>query len=176
MVFEVFSLIAVAVYALIRFDAWLERRIQRQQAVEEAALRAAQAALDAAVPTATRLRIAGTRALARNQHGRLARFGIRPERGLELFVFDSCAGVPAWPGEVVGALRKLYRLGQVRGPEVTELLSGPGFLRDGQGLYFALLDNGPDRAPEVLAFVDRLPPRPRSLPPALHEEPVATFR
>jgi hypothetical protein len=176
MVFEVFSLIAVAVYVLIRFDAWLGRRILRQQAIEEAALRAAQAALDAQVPATTRLRIAGTRALPRNQHARLARFGIQPDRGLELFLFDSCAGLPAWPGEVLGALRKLYRLGQVRGPEVTALLAGPGYLPDGLGLYFALLDNGPDRAPEVLAFVDRLPASTRVAPSAMHEEPVAMFR
>jgi hypothetical protein len=157
MAIEMLALAAVAAYLLFRLDAWVTVRGRRRQALEEAAVRSAQAAYDAAVPECTFLQIPGTRPLPRAEHRRLVHFGVRPDRALELLVFAE-PGAPAhWPADVRIMLRRLYDRGWVRGPGITDLLFGGAPLADGQALFFAVLDQGDERAPEALAFVDRRP-------------------
>ena len=156
MVLETLSFLAIFILALLRIERWMLARFVRQQAELAVAAKACQAALDAAVPTETSLTIAGTRALPRIEHRRLARFGLRPERARELLVFESTAPRSEWPRAVSTALRRLHEAGQVRGPGVPEALFGAGLSPD-QALYFALLDGAEGATPKALAFVDQRP-------------------
>jgi hypothetical protein len=106
----------VAFYLLFRLDAWLAQRWLHKLAVAEAAHIAEQAARDAAPPTETTLRVAGTQALPRNQFRRVARFGLAADRTVDLLMYASEHPVASWPRHVNDLLRMLYRKGQARGP------------------------------------------------------------
>lgn len=153
MVLEMLSVVAVVVFLILKIEGWLIARSQREALRELAALRAQQTAFEATVPTDPVLRIEGATPLPPQDHRRLARFGVRPERAQELHLFTSELPVDQWPGAVVQMLRRLYQDGLVRGPGIVDVVFGTRRLLAGQGLYFALLDGGDD-APEVLAFVD----------------------
>jgi hypothetical protein len=156
MLLESLCALALTVYAIVLIEGWLARRLDKGRADEAAALRSAQAALDAAAASTPRLRIAGTRTLPREEHRRLARFGLRPECACELRVYDASTDLSAWPTSVVRALRLLHEAGRARGPGVVDLLFGRRALPVGHGLYFALVDGAGDEDPQPLAFVDAL--------------------
>ena len=153
---ELVAAVAVAFYLLFRLDAWLAQRWLHKLAVAEAAHIAEQAARDAAPPTETTLRVAGTQALPRNQFRRVARFGLAADRTVDLLMYASEHPVASWPRHVNDLLRMLYRKGQARGPEVVDILVNRGPLPTGHALYFALLESDADVPAHVYAFVDRV--------------------
>ena len=157
MVLETLSFLAIFIVALLRLERWMLTRYVRQQAELAVAAKALQVALDAVVPIETTMTIAGTRALPRLEHRRLARFGLRPERARELLVFESTAAQAEWPRAVRVALRRLHDAGQVRGPGVPDALFGTTGLPQGDALYFALLDDAGGGTPTAIAFVDVRP-------------------
>lgn len=161
MALEIISIIAVVLYMALMVERMLADRYVARRAVEEAAARARKAAADATPPATTRLAIPGARALPRTQHARVARFGVRPERVLELLVYSSGQHPDAWPIRMRNRLARMQDAGDVRGAGIGPLVLGEGPLPGGHGLYFALVDRAPegpeDDAPQALAFVDVLP-------------------
>jgi hypothetical protein len=153
MVLEVVSVVAVVVFCILKIQAALVARAQREALRELATLQERQAAFEATAPTETALTIEGATALPPRDHRRLARFGVRPERAHELHLFTSDEPMDHWPATVTRMLRRLYQDGRVRGPGIADVVFGARRLLAGQGLYFALLDGG-DEPAELLAFVD----------------------
>jgi hypothetical protein len=153
-VVDVLAVVAITVYLILRIEGWLARRADQQAAVLIAIHKAQEAKRAATPPAETALALEGARALAPNQHGRLARFGLRPDRARELLVFTSERPVDAWPSAVIRALKRLHDAGRVRGPGVPDVLFRNGRLPPGCGVYFALLDAEAGAPPNVVAFVD----------------------
>jgi hypothetical protein len=156
MTLEIVAAVAVAVYLLLRLDAWLAQRWLHKLAAAEAAHIAEQAVRDAAPPAQTTLRVPGTQALPRNQFRRVTRFGLAADRTVDLLMYASDNPPQSWPRHVNDLLRMLYRKGQARGPGVVEILVSHGPLPQGHALYFALLEAESDVPPHVYAFVDRV--------------------
>jgi hypothetical protein len=156
MTLELVTMVLGGVYLLVRLDGWLAQRWLQKMAAQEAAHIAHQAAVDAAPPAQTTLRVPGTQALARKEFRRVARFGLAAEHTVDLLVYDAQGPVESWPRQVNELARALYRKGQARGPGVVQLLMRKSGLSDGEGLYFALLDADADGPREVYAFVDDL--------------------
>lgn len=155
MTLEIAAAIAVAVYLLLRLDAWVAQRWLEKLATAEAAHLADQAARDAAPPAVTVLQVPGTQALPRNQFRRVARFGLAADHTVDLLMYASEHPLQAWPRNVCDLLRSLYRKGQARGPGVVDILVNRSCLPQGHALYFALLD-ADDRPAHIYAFVDRM--------------------
>ncbi len=154
MLLETLSFLAVFIYALLRLERFMLARYLRQQANEALIAQAGAVARDRAVPTVKLMPIPGTRALPRRQHARLCRFGIRPERALELQVFESTRPCGEWPAGLRTLLQRLQESGNVRGPGVAAALAGPAGIAPGHALYFVLVDAANGATPEPIAFVD----------------------
>ena len=156
MTIELVTMVLGGIYLLVRLDGWLAQRWLQKMAAQEAAQMAQQAAIDAAPPAQTTLRVPGTQALPRTQFRRVARFGLAAEQTVDLLIYDAQGPVESWPRQVHELVRALYRKGQARGPGVVELIMRKSGLADGQGLYFALLDGEQDGPREIYAFVDNI--------------------
>ena len=156
MTIELVTMVLGGIYLLVRLDGWLAQRWLQKMAAQEAAHMAQQAAIDAAPPARTTLRVAGTQALPRKEFRRVARFGLAAEHTVDLLIYDAQGPVESWPRQVHELVRALYRKGHARGPGVVQLIMRKSGLSDGQGLYFALLDAEQDGPSEVYAFVDNI--------------------
>jgi len=152
----VLVVVGVTVYLILKIEAFLNAHAEKLAIRDEAQRRHDEAVRAATPPAQTALCIDGARALAPNQHRRLARFGLRPDRAQELLLFTSDRPLDAWPHAVTRAVQRLYEAGRVRGPEIVDVLFGRRRLAPGHGLYFALLEADGGAPPRVFAFVDEV--------------------
>ena len=83
-----------------------------------------------------------------------SRYAARDERIELVRTARNLGAVENFPAAVVALLHDLYLRGGALGAEVMELLFHGRTLREGEAIYFALLDAKPE--PRVVAFVDKL--------------------
>jgi hypothetical protein len=80
-------------------------------------------------------------------------FGIDPRTLRDLRLYAESGGVASFPPRLADLLRDLHREGCANGAEIAGLLFHGRALREGEALYFALIDLPTE--PRVLAFIDR---------------------
>jgi hypothetical protein len=81
-------------------------------------------------------------------------FGVNPQLVKDIRVYSHLGAVESFPAAVVHLLHDLYLRGGALGSEVMEMLFHGRALKEGEAVYFALLDAKPE--PRVVAFVDKL--------------------
>jgi hypothetical protein len=100
-----------------------------------------------------RLWIEGTERLNPRTVKFVSAFGIDARTLRDLRIYAKSGGVASLPPRLAELLRELHREGCANGAEIAGLLFRGRALREGEALYFALIDLPPE--PRVLAFIDR---------------------
>jgi len=81
-------------------------------------------------------------------------FGVNPQSVQDIRVYAHFGAVEHFPSAIVALLQDLYQRGTAVGSEMMELLFHGRALKEGEAIYFALIEAAPE--PRVVAFVDRL--------------------
>jgi hypothetical protein len=148
---ELLLILAVVVYLVSKLD-----KHHFEQASTQAGLRQApgeQKSEEAPRPT-LRLAIEGTQRPYLRSTGFVKGFGVNPKSVQDIRVYAHFGAVEHFPSAIVALLRDLYQRGTAVGSEMMELLFHGRALKEGEAIYFALVDAAPE--PRVIAFVDRL--------------------
>jgi hypothetical protein len=72
----------------------------------------------------------------------------------DIRVYSHFGAVEHFPSAIVALLQDLYQRGTVVGAEMMELLFHGRALKEGEAIYFTLIEAAPE--PRVVAFIDRL--------------------
>jgi len=81
-------------------------------------------------------------------------FGVNPRSVQDIRIYSHFGALEQFPAATVALLRELYMKGCAVGTDVMELLFHGRALKEGEAVYFALVESKPE--PRVVAFVDRL--------------------
>jgi hypothetical protein len=100
-----------------------------------------------------RLSIDGTERPLLRSTGFLAAFGLDARRVRDIRVYQQGGELESFPARLIALLFDLYMRGAIRGADAMGLLFHGRPLRDGEALYFALVDVPPE--PSVVAFIGR---------------------
>jgi hypothetical protein len=100
-----------------------------------------------------RLWIEGTERPRLRGTGFLAAFGLDVRCLRDIRVYEHGGELESFPARLIALLFDLYMRGAVRGADAMALLFHGRPLREGEALYFALIDLPPE--PSVIAFIDR---------------------
>lgn len=100
-----------------------------------------------------RMTIEGVAEVPPAQYGLVSRVGMSANRLVQLAAYAMPGTLQSFPEDVRNCLRQCYLSGEALGHETMELLYREGVLKDGQALYFALIQPLGDRAPLIKAFV-----------------------
>jgi hypothetical protein len=100
-----------------------------------------------------RLAIEGTERLLLRSTRFLAAFGLDARRVRDIRVYQQGGELESFPARLIALLFDLYMRGALRGADAMGLLFHGRPLREGEALYFALVDVPPE--PSVVAFIDR---------------------
>jgi hypothetical protein len=149
---ELILILAVVVYLVSKLDAH-----HLEQARNESGAAVARDRTPVApAPARPRLRltIEGTQRPQLRSMGFVKGFGVNPRALQDLRVYAHFGNLEQFPEAVVSMLRDLYEKGTAVGADVTALLFHGRGLREGEAVYFALVDAAPE--PRVVAFVDKL--------------------
>jgi len=149
---ELILILAVVVYLVSKLDSHHFEQARNETGAPRAGERAATQA-DLARPR-LRLSIEGTQRPLLRSTGFVKGFGVNPLALQDLRVFTHLGGLEQVPATIVSMLRDLYEKGTAVGTEITALLFHGRGLREGEAVYFALVDAAPE--PRIVAFVDRL--------------------
>jgi hypothetical protein len=103
---------------------------------------------------ALRLAIEGTQRPYFRSNKFVKGFGVNPQLVQDIRIYSRLGAVENFPAAVVALLHDLYLRGGAVGTEIMELLFHGRALKEGEAVYFALLDATPE--PRVVAFVDKL--------------------
>lgn len=104
--------------------------------------------------TILRLSIEGTERPFLRSTAFVKGFGVNPQSVQDIRIYAQFGGVEHFPAAMTAALHDLYRRGSALGSDIMQVLFHGRTLRDGEAVYFALLEATPE--PRVVAFVDRL--------------------
>ncbi|HET9042632.1 MAG TPA: hypothetical protein VFN70_05750, partial [Burkholderiales bacterium] len=115
---------------------------------------AATARPEAPARPAMRLQIEGTQRPLLRSTGFVKGFGVNPLTLQDIRVYSHFGSVEQFPEAIATMLRDLYARGTAVGIDMMELLFHGRGLREGEAVYFALVDAAPE--PRVVAFVDKL--------------------
>jgi hypothetical protein len=150
-VLELLLILAVLVYLVSRLDA---HHLERPNTVFGPASRPGATSLPPERRPALRLAIEGTQRPYFRSNAFVKGFGVNPQLVQDIRIYSHFGAVENFPAAVVALLQDLYLRGGALGSEVMELLFHGRTLREGEAVYFALLDAKPE--PRVVAFVDKL--------------------
>lgn len=148
---ELLLILAVVVYLVSKLD-----KHHFEQASSQAGLRpgASERKREEAPRPALRLSIEGTQRPYLRSTGFVKGFGVNPQSVQDIRVYAHFGAVEHFPSAIVTLLQDLYQRGTAVGSEMMELLFHGRALKEGEAIYFALIEAAPE--PRVVAFVDRL--------------------
>jgi hypothetical protein len=149
---ELILILAVVVYLVSKLDA---RHFEQARADHGLESRDAATARPAPPPRpAMRLQIEGTQRPLLRSTGFVKGFGVNPLTLQDIRVYTHFGKLEHFPEAIAAMLRDLYDRGTAVGIDMMELLFHGRGLREGEAVYFALVDAAPE--PHVVAFVDKL--------------------
>jgi hypothetical protein len=148
---ELLLILAVVVYLVSKLD-----KHHFEQASTQAGLRttADERKPEDAPRPSLRLSIEGTQRPYLRSTGFVKGFGVNPKSVQDIRVYARFGALEHFPSAIVALLQDLYQRGTAVGSEMMELLFHGRALKEGEAIYFALVDAAPE--PRVIAFVDRL--------------------
>jgi hypothetical protein len=148
---ELLLILAVVVYLVSKLD-----KHHFEQASTQAGLRttADERKLEDAPRPTLRLSIEGTQRPYLRSTGFVKGFGVNPKAVQDIRVYARFGALEHFPSAIVALLQDLYQRGTAVGSDMMELLFHGRALKEGEAVYFALVDAAPE--PRVIAFVDRL--------------------
>jgi hypothetical protein len=149
---ELILILAVVVYLVSKLDAHPLEQARAQHGVPLLGRSAARPAPTAR--PAMRLQIEGTQRPLLRSTKFVKGFGVNPQALQDLRIYAHLGGLEQFPELIAGMLRELYERGTAVGTDMMELLFHGRSLREGEAVYFALVDAAPE--PRVVAFVDKL--------------------
>jgi hypothetical protein len=150
-VLELLLILAVVVYLVSKLDA---HHFEQSTARFGPSLTPGATAPQREPRVAMRLAIEGTQRPYFRNNKFVKGFGVNPQHVQDIRVYSRLGAVENFPAAVVAMLHDLYLRGGAVGAEVMELLFHGRALKEGEAVYFALLDVKPE--PRVVAFVDKL--------------------
>jgi hypothetical protein len=150
-VIELLLILAVVVYLVSKLDA---HHLEQPNPRFGPSLSPEAAPLRREPCPPLRLAIEGTQRLYFRSNKFVKGFGVNPQLVKDIRVYSHFGAVESFPAAVVHLLHDLYLRGGALGSEVMEMLFHGRALKEGEALYFALLDAKPE--PRVVAFVDKL--------------------
>lgn len=149
---ELILILAVVVYLVSKLDA---RHFEQARADQGQDARPDAAARPAVPPRPNmRLQIEGTQRPLLRSTGFVKGFGVNPLTLQDIRVYSRFGKLEQFPEAIASMLRDLYDRGTAVGIDMMELLFHGRDLREGEAVYFALVDAAPE--PRVVAFVDKL--------------------
>ena len=148
---ELLLILAVVVYLVSKLDA---HHLEQTTSRFGPSLAPGAAPLRLEPRPALRLAIEGTQRPYFRSNKFVKGFGVNPQLVQDIRVYSRLGAVDNFPAAVVALLHDLYLRGGALGSEVMELLFHGRALKEGEAVYFALLDAKPE--PRVVAFVDKL--------------------
>jgi hypothetical protein len=149
---ELILILAVVVYLVSKLDARHLEEARADQSVESRQTLQARPAPQAR--PAMRLQIEGTQRPFLRSTKFVKGFGVNPQALQDLRIYAHFGSLEQFPDAIAAMLRDLYERGTAVGTDMMELLFHGRSLREGEAVYFALVDAAPE--PRVVAFVDKL--------------------
>jgi hypothetical protein len=149
---ELILILAVVVYLVSKLDArhFEQARTEHgMQPQDSAAARPVQPPRPA-----MRLQIEGTQRPLLRSTKFVKGFGVNPQNLQDIRIYAHFGSLEQFPEIIAAMLRDLYERGTAVGTDMMELLFHGRSLREGEAVYFALVDAAPE--PRVVAFVDKL--------------------
>ena len=148
---ELLLILAVVVFLVSKLD-----KHHFEQASQQAGMRPAAGApkADEAPRPTLRLAIEGTQRPYLRSTGFVKGFGMNPQSVQDIRVYARLGALEHIPSAIVALLQDLYQRGTAVGSEMMELLFHGRALKEGEAIYFALIEATPE--PRVVAFIDRL--------------------
>jgi hypothetical protein len=148
---ELLLILAVVVFLVSKLD-----KHHFEQASQQAGMRPAPGApkADEAPRPTRRLAIEGTQRPHLRSTGFVKGFGMNPQSVQDIRVYARLGALEHIPSAIVALLQDLYQRGTAVGSEMMELLFHGRALKEGEAIYFALIEATPE--PRVVAFIDRL--------------------
>ena len=101
-----------------------------------------------------RLIIAGTQRAHLRSNKFMKRFGVAPHAVHDIRMYTEFGPLEEFPSVVAMGLKDLYARGCAVGADIMALLWHGRELKEGEAVYFALIEAKPE--PRVIAFVDKL--------------------
>jgi hypothetical protein len=149
---ELILILAVVVYLVSKLDA----RHFEQARTEHGMQQQDSAAARPVQPPrpAMRLQIEGTQRPLLRSTKFVKGFGVNPQNLQDIRIYAHFGSLEQFPEIIAAMLRDLYERGTAVGTDMMELLFHGRSLREGEAVYFALVDAAPE--PRVVAFVDKL--------------------
>lgn len=149
---ELILILAVVVYLVSKLDA---RHLEEARADQRGESRQAMQTRPAPqARPAMRLQIEGTQRALPRSTSFVKGFGVNPQALQDLRTYTHFGSLEQFPDAITAMLRDLYERGTAVGTDMMELLFHGRSLREGEAVYFALVDAAPE--PRVVAFVDKL--------------------
>jgi hypothetical protein len=149
---ELILILAVVVYLVSKLDARHFEQARSEQGLQRPDTAAARPVQPPR--SAMRLQIEGTQRPLLRSTKFVKGFGVNPQNLQDIRIYAHFGSLEQFP-EIIGAmLRDLYERGTAVGTDMMELLFHGRGLREGEAVYFALVDAVPE--PRVVAFVDKL--------------------
>jgi hypothetical protein len=148
---ELLLILIVLVYLASKID-----KRHFEQASSQAGLRstADECKPETAPRPTLRLAIEGTQRPCLRSTKFVKSFGVNPQSVQDIRVYAHFGALEHFPSAIVTLLQDLYQSGTAVGSEMMELLFHGRALKEGEAIYFALIEAAPE--PRVVAFVDRL--------------------
>jgi hypothetical protein len=148
---ELLLVLAVVVFLVSKLD-----KHHFEQASAQAGLRAGAGEHQPEEPLrpTLRLSIEGTQRPYLRSTGFVKGFGLNPKTVQDIRVYTRLGALEHFPSAIADLLRDLYQRGTAVGADMMEVLFHGRALKEGEAIYFTLVDCTP--APRVVAFVDRL--------------------
>ena len=148
---ELLLILAVVVYLVSKLD-----KHHFEQASSQAGLQpgAGERKPEEAPRPTLRLSIEGTQRPLLRSTKFVKGFGVNPLTLQDIRVYSHFGSLEQFPDTIATMLRDLYARGTAVGIDMMELLFHGRGLREGEAVYFALVDAAPE--PRVVAFVDKL--------------------
>lgn len=148
---ELFCILAVAVYLVSKLDISHFAQARAQAGLPSIKPRASKQSEDAPAP---RLVIEGTQRPRFRSTMFVKAFGVNPRAVHDIRIYAHFGGLEQFPAAVSKQLAEIYERGAAVGTEIMGLLCHGRGLKEGEAIYFTLVDARPE--PRVVAFVDKL--------------------
>jgi hypothetical protein len=148
---ELFCILAVAVYLVSKLDISHFAQARAQAGLPSIKPRASKQSEDVPAP---RLAIEGTQRPRFRSTTFVKAFGVNPRAVHDIRIYAHFGGLEQFPAAVSKQLAEIYERGAAVGTEIMGILCHGRGLKEGEAIYFTLVDARPE--PRVVAFVDKL--------------------
>ena len=149
---ELILILAVVVYLVSKLDSRHFEQARAEHGMQPP--EAAERKRELPPRPAMRLHIEGTQRPLLRSTKFVKGFGVNPQNLQDIRVYAHFGSLEQFPELITAMLRDLYERGTAVGTDMMELLFHGRSLREGEAVYFALVDAAPE--PRVVAFVDKL--------------------